>query len=170
MNPGLRGGGQWWDVLWDWVAPALSPTPECLAAQSNGVEHPQVQKEPPCCHPAIHLQDKSPGSPWSFPMSHMCSLPRAQSTGRGHAQRRGLSSHIFIPASPGHRHHRHQRAAREGDAPSCSASHTRGKLLSPSSFLGCHNHNTNCSEISASFEELGTRSLITPAFISHVRS
>lgn len=112
MNPGLRGGGQW-------VAPALSPSPECLAAQSDRAEHPRVQDEPPAAspHPAA---GQELGSPWSFPMSHMGSSPWAQSTGRGHAQRRGLSSHIFIPASPGHRHHRHQRAAQEGDAPSCS--------------------------------------------------
>lgn len=122
-------------------------------------------KRSPLLPAPIHLQDKSPGSPCSFPLSHMCSSPRTQSTGRGHAQRRGLSSHIFIPASPGHHHHHHRRAAWEGDAPSCSASHTRGNCSAP-----VHNHYTNCSEISASFQELGTRSLITPVFISHVTS
>lgn len=106
------------------------PNPECLAAQSNGAEHPGGQEEPPAASPHPSAGQEL-GKPWSFPMSHVCSWPRAQSTGGGHAQRRGLSSHIFIPASPGHRHHRHRRAAREGAGPSCSANHTRGKLVTP---------------------------------------
>lgn len=38
----------------------------------------------------------------------------------------------------------------------------------PQQLLPFHNHHTNCPEISASFEELGMRSLISRVFISHV--
>lgn len=105
MNPGLRGGDSGWLL-------------HSAQAQRDRAEHPRVQDEPLLPAP-IPLQDKSWGVP-GHPNVPCGQLAKGSEHRRGHAQRRGLSSHIFIPASPGHRRHRHRRAARGGDAPSCS--------------------------------------------------
>lgn len=73
MDPGLRGGGQW-------VAPALSPRPECLAAQRVGAEHPRVQEEPPAASPHPSA-GQEPRKSLVIPNVPRVQLTRAQSTG-----------------------------------------------------------------------------------------
>lgn len=106
-----------------------------------------MQREPPALSP-ISPQYESLGSPWLFttiPRTQLvkCEVHRKRPCPEQRAHR--LSSRLFSPASPDHHRHRHQRAALEGDAPSCSGSKTRGKLVSLNSFPVF----SNCSTVQA---------------------